>query len=199
MRTFSVVRGKAVPLDRANVDTDQIIPAKHLKRIERTGYGEFAFEAWRKNPEFVLNDPSHLGARILLTRENFGSGSSREHAVWALTGLGIEALIGVDFADIFKNNCFQSGVLTIERPSEEIDFLMQLVTESPETEIVVDLPAQTISVANRSWSRDFDIDPFRKYRLLRGLDDISMTLEYEADIEAYERRRQPWMSGAGAQ
>lgn len=195
MRAVSVVRGRAIPLDRANVDTDQIIPARHLKRIERTGYGEFAFEAWRKDPDFVLNRPAHQGATIMITRANFGSGSSREHAVWALTGLGIEALIGEDFADIFKNNCFQSGVLTIERPREEIDFLMGLVAQSPETELIVDLPAQTISVADGSWSRSFDIDPFRKYRLQRGLDDISMTLEYEVDIETYERSRPSWMAG----
>ena len=195
MRAFSTVKGRAVPLDRANVDTDQIIPAQHLKRIERTGYGEFAFEAWRNDPSFVLNDPAYEGATILLTRENFGSGSSREHAVWALAGLGIETLIGVDFADIFKNNCFQSGVLTVERPKEDIDYLMRRVTDSPETELVVDLPAQTISVADGSWTREFDIDPFRKYRLLRGLDDISMTLEYEPDIEAYEKHRSSWMTG----
>ena len=196
MRAVSVVRGKALPLDRANVDTDQIIPAKHLKRIERTGYGEFAFEAWRKDPDFVLNNPVHHGANIMLTRANFGSGSSREHAVWALTGLGIEALIGEDFADIFKSNCFQSGVLTIERPVEDIDYLMNLVRESPETELVVDLPEQTISVAEGGWARHFDIDPFRKYRLERGLDDISMTLEYVSDIQAYEATRPSWMSGA---
>lgn len=196
MRGVSVVRGKAVPLDRANVDTDQIIPAKHLKRIERTGYGEFAFEAWLKDPEFVLNDPAHDGASIMLTRANFGSGSSREHAVWALTGLGIEALIGEDFADIFKNNCFQSGVLTIERPTEDVDYLMNLVSENPETELIVDLPEQTISVADGSWSRHFDIDPFRKYRLERGLDDISMTLEYVSDIEAFEANRPSWMAGS---
>jgi len=196
MKSVSVVRGKAVPLDRANVDTDQIIPAKHLKRIERTGYGEFAFEAWRKDEDFVLNNPVYDGANIMLTRANFGSGSSREHAVWALTGLGIEALIGEDFADIFKNNCFQSGVLTIERPVEDVDYLMSLVGEHPETELVVDLPRQTISVADGSWSRHFDIDPFRKYRLERGLDDISMTLEYVSDIEAYEATRPSWMAGS---
>ena len=194
MRAFSVVRGRAIPLDRANVDTDQIIPAKHLKRIERTGYGEFAFEAWRKDPDFVLNDERYEGARIMLTRQNFGSGSSREHAVWALTGLGIEALIGEDFADIFKNNCFQSGVLTIERPREEIDHLMALVAADPGIELIVDLPKQTIEVADGSWTRTFEIDPFRKYRLLRGLDDISMTLEYVSDIEAYEATRPSWMA-----
>lgn len=196
MKAVSSVRGRAIPLDRANVDTDQIIPAKHLKRIERTGYGKFAFEAWRQDPDFVLNDPSYEGAKIMLTRENFGSGSSREHAVWALTGLGIEALIGVDFADIFKNNCFQSGVLTVELPVADIDYLMGLAVRRPDTEMVIDLSAQTVSVPSEGFSRHFDIDPFRNYRLQRGLDDISMTLEYEADIVAFEGRRSSWMAGA---
>lgn len=195
MRAFSTVRGKAIPLDRANVDTDQIIPAKHLKRIERTGYGDFAFEAWRKDPDFVLNDPRFAGAKIMLTRANFGSGSSREHAVWALTGLGIEALIGEDFADIFKNNCFQSGVLTVERPKEDVDYLMNLTQTDPSLELLVDLTAQTIGTGDGSWTRQFEIDPFRKYRLLRGLDDISMTLEYVSDIEAYEATRPSWKTG----
>jgi 3-isopropylmalate/(R)-2-methylmalate dehydratase small subunit len=193
VKAVSTVQGKAVPLDRANVDTDQIIPAKHLKRIERTGYGEFAFEAWRQDPDFVLNRPHHADARIMLTRENFGSGSSREHAVWALDGLGIEALIGVDFADIFKNNCFQGGMLTIELPADDIDYLMDLVTATPHVEIEVHLGDQTVSVVDQSWQRIFDIDPFRKYRLMRGLDDISMTLEYQIDIEAHENTRPRWM------
>ncbi len=189
MRQFSAVSGRAVPIDRENVDTDQIIPARHLKRIERDGYGPFAFEAWRRDPEFALNDNTYEGASIMLTRSNFGSGSSREHAVWALDGLGIEVLIGVSFADIFKNNCFQNGMLTVELPGEDIDHLMDLARKAPQTEIVVDLPAQTVEVVGTGWKRSFEIDPFRKYRLLRGLDDISMTLEYVSDIEAYEQRR----------
>ena len=180
-----------------NVDTDQIIPAKHLKRIERTGYGEFAFEGWRKDPEFVLNKAQHNGAKVMITRENFGSGSSREHAVWALEGLGIEALVGEDFADIFKNNCFQGGMVTVELPSEDIDHLMGVVTESPDTEVVVDLGSQTVSLGDGSWERRFEIDPFRKYRLARGLDDVSMTLEYEEDIETFEKTRPIWMPSTG--
>src|SRR3970040_1897402 len=113
-----------LPLNRANVDTDQIIPAKYLKRIERTGYGEFACEAWRKDPDFVVNTPAHGGAPILIAKQNFGSGSSREHAVWALQGLGIRAVIAPSFADIFKNNCFQSGLLTVELPEEDGDYLI---------------------------------------------------------------------------
>ena len=196
MKAVSTVKGKAVPLDRAHVDTDQIIPARHLKRIERTGYGEFAFEAWRKDPDFVLNRPQHADAKIMLTRENFGSGSSREHAVWALDGLGIEALIGIDFADIFKNNCLQSGMLTVELSPQDIDYLMVLAGDAPHTEIVVDLAAQTVSLVDGSWHRSFEIDPFHKYRLTRGLDDISMTLEYDSDIGAFESGRPSWMSAS---
>lgn len=189
MRAVSRVRGKAIPLDRANVDTDQIIPARYLKRIERTGYGPFAFEAWRENPDFVLNNPAYTGATIMLTRQNFGSGSSREHAVWAIEGLGVQALIGPSFADIFKNNCFQRGLLTIELPEADIDYLIARAEELPGSEIIVDLPSQTVSVADGAWQVRFEIDPFKKYRLLRGLDDISMTLEYEPDITAFEGER----------
>ena len=193
MRAVSRVEGRAIPLDRPNVDTDQIIPAKHLKRIERTGYGPFAFEAWRRDPEFVLNDPRFQGATIMLTRENFGSGSSREHAVWALDGLGIEALIGVSFADIFKSNCFQSGVLTIELPERAIDHLMETVTATPETRVAIDLETQTVSIGDDQWTHHFDVDPFSKYRLQRGLDDISMTLEYTEDVETFEATRPGWL------
>jgi 3-isopropylmalate/(R)-2-methylmalate dehydratase small subunit len=189
MKQVGTVRGKAIPLDRVNVDTDQIIPARHLKRIERTGYGPFAFEAWRQDEDFVVNNPAYSGARIMLTRENFGSGSSREHAVWALEGLGIEALIGVSFADIFRNNSFQGGLLTIELPQEDIDYLMARAEELPDSEVIVDLPSQTVRTADGSWERHFEIDPFKKYRLERGLDDISMTLEYGDDIAAFERQR----------
>jgi len=196
LKAVSNIRGKAVPLDRVNVDTDQIIPARHLKRIERTGYGEFAFEAWRRDSDFVLNNPAYEGAKIMITRENFGSGSSREHAVWALDGLGIEALIGVDFADIFKSNCFQGGMLTIELPPADIDYLMKLVTDEPDSEIEIQLTDQTVSVTDGSWHRNFELDPFRKYRLMRGLDDISMTLEYNSDIETYETLRPHWMPAA---
>ena len=183
------VAGRAIPLDRANVDTDQIIPARYLKRIERTGYGPFAFEAWRADPEFVLNDPAYEGAPILLAKHNFGSGSSREHAVWAIAGLGVRALIAPSFADIFRNNCFQGGVLTVELPEADVDALMRRSREDPAAEVAVDLEAQTVTAGERVLR--FDIDPFRKYRLLRGLDDISMTIEYEADVARFEAARSP--------
>ncbi len=182
------VAGNAIPLNRANVDTDQIIPAKHLKRIERTGYGPFAFEAWRADPDFVLNNPAYEGAPILLAQQNLGSGSSREHAVWAIQGLGVRALIAPSFADIFKNNCFQGGVLTIELPQADVDWLMARAEETPNAEIEVDLETQTVR-AGPGWERRFEIDAFRKYRLLRGLDDISMTLEYEPDVATFEAQR----------
>ena len=190
MEPVSRVAGRAIPLNRANVDTDQIIPARHLKRIERTGYGPFAFEAWRADPDFVLNNPAYEGAPILLAQQNLGSGSSREHAVWAIQGLGVQALIAPSFADIFKNNCFQGGVLTVELPQADVDWLMARAEETPEAEIEVDLETQTVR-AGPGWERTFEIDAFRKYRLLRGLDDVSMTLEYEPDVATFEGSRSP--------
>jgi 3-isopropylmalate/(R)-2-methylmalate dehydratase small subunit len=189
MQPFNNVRGRAIPLDRNNVDTDQIIPARHLKRIERTGYGPFAFEAWRADPSFVLNNLAYAGAPIMLVRQNFGSGSSREHAVWALEGLGVRAILGESFADIFKNNCFQGGLLTVELPKEALDYLIARAEELPDAELEVDLQSQTVRTVDGSWSYQFEIDPFRKYRLLRGLDDISMTLEYAPDITTFEAKR----------
>ena len=189
MEPVSHVVGKAIPLNRANVDTDQIIPARYLKRIERTGYGPFAFEAWRKDPNFVLNNPAYDGAAIMLAKQNFGSGSSREHAVWAIEGLGVRAVIAPTFADIFRNNCFQGGILTVELPEEDVDELMRRATEDPTTEIEIDLETQTVRASE--WERTFEIDPFRKYRLQRGLDDISMTLAYDADVAAFEANRSP--------
>ena len=189
MEPVGRVAGRAIPLDRANVDTDQIIPARYLKRIERTGYGPFAFEAWRAAPDFVLNNPAYEGAPILLAKHNFGSGSSREHAVWAIVGLGVRALIAPSFADIFRNNCFQGGVLTVELPEADVDALMRRSREDPAAEVAVDLEAQTVTAGERVLR--FEIDPFRKYRLLRGLDDISMTIEYEADVARFEAARSP--------
>ena len=195
MDAVTNVTGRAVPMDRSNVDTDQIIPAKYLKRIERTGYGPFAFEAWRKDPDFVLNNASYDGAVIMLAKHNFGSGSSREHAVWAIEGLGVRALIAPSFADIFRNNCFQGGILTVELPEEDVDELMRRATDDPTTEIEIDLETQTVRAAE--WERTFEIDPFRKYRLQRGLDDISMTIEYDADVAAFEAQRSPLFPSTG--
>ena len=189
MEPVRTVRGNAIPLNRANVDTDQIIPAKYLKRIERTGYGPFAFESWRRDPDFVLNNPAYEDAPILIAQQNFGSGSSREHAVWALEGLGVRALIAPSFADIFKSNCFQGGILTVELPQADVDYLLARAEELPAAELAIDLESQTVRAVDGSWERRFEIDAFKKYRLLRGLDDIAMTLEYSDDVAAFEGQR----------
>jgi 3-isopropylmalate/(R)-2-methylmalate dehydratase small subunit len=188
MRKVSTVRGNAIPLNRADVDTDQIIPKQFLKRIERTGYGEFAFFDWKKRPDFVTNRPEYQGAPILLAGPNFACGSSREHAVWALEDMGIEAMIAPSFADIFRNNCSKVGLLTIELPQPDVEWLIARAEESPASEIVIDLESQTVT-AGAGWQRRFEIDPFVKHRLLNGLDDIGLTLQQDGAIAAFEAKR----------
>jgi 3-isopropylmalate/(R)-2-methylmalate dehydratase small subunit len=189
MEKVNVIKGKGLPLNRADVDTDQIIPAKYLKRIERTGFGEFAFETWRKDPDFVVNNPAYEGAPVLLAGPNFGCGSSREHAPWALQDMGLQAIIAPSFADIFRNNCAKIGLLTVVLPQNDVNHLIARAEESPSSEIVVDLESQTVSTADGSFVRHFDIDPFVKHCLLNGLDDIGLTLQNEPDIAAFEERR----------
>jgi 3-isopropylmalate/(R)-2-methylmalate dehydratase small subunit len=189
MDKFKTVRGNAIPLNRADVDTDQIIPAQYLKRIERTGFGAFAFETWRKDPNFVVNNPAYKGAPVLLAGANFGCGSSREHAPWALEDMGLRALIAPSFADIFRNNCAKIGLLTVTLPQKDIDHLIARAEELPSSEIVVDLASQTVSSADGSFVRHFDIDPFVKRCLLEGLDDIGLSLLEEDRIEAFEAQR----------
>ncbi|MEX0782394.1 MAG: 3-isopropylmalate dehydratase small subunit [Dehalococcoidia bacterium] len=189
MQKFETVKGPAIPLNRADVDTDQIIPAQYLKRIERTGFGEFAFEQWRKDPTFVVNNPAYAGAPALVTGPNFGCGSSREHAPWALEGLGLRAIIAPSFADIFRNNCAKIGLLTVTLPQKDIDHLLARFEELPGSEIVVDLKSQTVATADGSFSRNFEIDPFIKNSLLEGLDEIGLTLREEDKITAYEQTR----------
>ena len=188
MDAVSVIRGNAIPLDRSDVDTDQIIPAKYLKRIERTGYGPFCFEAWRKDPDFVVNQPQYEGASVLLAGPNFGCGSSREHAVWAIQQMGVGAVIAPSFGDIFRNNSAKMGLLTIALAPADVEHLMRLVEGEPSASITVDLEAQTVT-ASAGFERSFEVAPFVKHRLLNGLDDISMTLDYEPDITAFESRR----------
>ena len=188
MDPVATVTSHAIPLDRVNVDTDQIIPAKYLKRIERTGYGPFAFEAWRQDPEFVLNHPACAGARILLTGANFGSGSSREHAVWALQQMGLAVVIAPSFADIFRNNSAKMGLLTVTLDGDDVAQLMRRALDTPAAPLTVDLATQTVSTPD-GWSRSFPIDPFIKHCLLNGLDDIGLSLEHEAEITALEARR----------
>ncbi len=189
MRKFEPVKSKVLPLKRADVDTDQIIPAKYLKRIERSGFGEFLFDDWRKDPDFILNAPVFAGAAILATGANFGCGSSREHAPWALEDHGFRALIAPSFADIFRNNCAKIGLLTITLAPEDVDFLIARAEELPEAETIVDLQSQTVATADGSFVRSFEIDPAVKRNLLEGLDAIGLTIEHEDDIAAFEERR----------
>ena len=192
MKAFTRHTGLVVPLDRSDVDTDQIIPKQFLKRIERTGFGQVLFFDWRflddgsPNPEFVLNLPQYRGASILLARRNFGCGSSREHAPWALEGYGFRVLLAPSFADIFYNNCFKNGVLPIRLDEPAIDDLFARAGKHPGYELTVDLGQCTIS-DGFGLSRSFEVEPFRRHCLLHGLDDIGLTLEHEAEIAAYER------------
>ena len=200
MRAFTVEKGLAVPLDRVNVDTDQIIPKQFLKRIERTGFGQFLFYDWRftadgaPNPEFVLNKPQYQGATILIAGRNFGSGSSREHAPWALTDYGFRAVIAPAFADIFYNNCFQNGLLPVVLPEEAVAELMRRAAQ-PGYQVTVDLERSVVE-DEAGFSVPFPVDPFRRHRLLNGLDEIGLTLQHEAAIEAYEGRRPARMPSA---
>ncbi len=191
MEPLEKVTGVVAPLDRINVDTDQIIPKQFLKRIERTGFGEFLFYDWRYredgtlNPEFELNKPHYQGARILLAGHNFGSGSSREHAPWALREYGFQIIIAPSFADIFYNNCFKNAILPVILPEDVIKELFSKVKSNKGYTLTVDLDSQSIT-DEEGWSTHFDIDPFKKKSLLEGLDDISHTLQHEDKIFEYE-------------
>jgi 3-isopropylmalate/(R)-2-methylmalate dehydratase small subunit len=189
MDAVRVVRGTAVPLDRADVDTDQIIPASWLKRIERTGFGEGLFSAWRADPGFVLNRPEHEGARILVAGPNFGSGSSREHAAWALQDYGFAAVISPRFADIFRSNSLKIGLLPVELPAETVDQLLRAIEADPSLEITVDLESRTVSAPGIE--ANFEMDDFTRWRLLNGLDDIGLTLRHDEMIGTFERTRSP--------
>ena len=194
MEPIAVIEGTAVPLDRSDVDTDQIIPAQYLKRIERSGFGPFLFDEWRKDPGFVLNDPRFEGANILIAGANFGSGSSREHAPWALEDYGFRAVIAPSFADIFRNNCFKVGILPVELRAESVRALMDAVLDDPMTRIVIDLPARVVRAPGLDES--FDIDEFTHWRLTEGLDDIGLSLRNEAKISAFEATRPGWLPTA---
>ena len=189
MDKFETVKGRAIPMNRADVDTDQIISKEFLKRIERTGFGPFAFDEWKKDPDFVLNNPAYNGAPIMLTGPNFGCGSSREHAPWALEDMGLRALLAPSFADIFRNNCAKVGLLTVVLPQKDIEHLMARSEELPGSELVVDLASQTVSTADGSFSRSFEIDPFVRRCLLEGLDDVGLTMLEGEAIGAFEAKR----------
>lgn len=187
MRPFTVHTGRAMPLDRADVDTDQIIPAEYLKRVERSGFGPFLFDSWRSDPGFVMNQSAYAGSTILVTGPNFGGGSSREHAVWALEDHGFRAIVAPSFADIFRNNCTKVGLLPVELPAATIRSIMDTVLRDPSIEITVDLQRKTVT--GPGIQAAFEMDDFTRWRLLEGLDDIGLTLRHEDAIEAYERSR----------
>lgn len=194
MKPFVTVTGVAAPLDRVNVDTDAIIPKQFLKRIERTGFGQFLFYEWRYTPEgqpiesFILNQPKYAGSTVLLARNNFGCGSSREHAPWALDDYGFRAVIAPSFADIFYNNCFKNGILPIKLSEEQVQELFARAQSHDSYELTVDLQTKTIR-DGQGLEYSFEVDEYRRYCLLNGLDDIGITLEHEAKIAAYEAKR----------
>jgi 3-isopropylmalate/(R)-2-methylmalate dehydratase small subunit len=191
MEPVQRVSGKALPLGWDDVDTDQIVPSDALKRIERTGFGQFLFSQWREDPEFVLNKHEHEGAVVLLAGQNFGSGSSREHAPWAIQDYGFGAVIAPSFADIFKNNCAKIGLLAIELPEEAVQRLLDVVRDDPETLITVELTERTVT--SPDVRETFEMDDFTRQRLMEGLDDISLTLTHADDLEAYEKIRPSYL------
>lgn len=210
MQKFEKFSGLVVPLDRANVDTDAIIPKQFLKSIKRSGFGPYAFDEWRYldhgepgmdcskrplNKDFVLNQPRYQGAQVLLARENFGCGSSREHAPWALDDYGFRVVIAPSFADIFFNNCFKNGMLPIKLAADKVDELFKAVEAKEGFALTVDLVQQTLTTPDGAVYK-FEVDEFRKHCLLNGLDDIGLTLQHKADISAFEtkhRASQPWL------
>jgi len=210
MEKFTKLTGLAAPIDRPNVDTDAIIPKQYLKSIKRTGFGPTLFDTWRyldpgepgmdhskrrPNPDFILNQPRYRGAQILLARDNFGCGSSREHAPWALLDYGFRSVIAPSYADIFYNNSFKNGFLPIVLPADVLDRLFRETAANEGYQLTVDLAAQTVTTPDGTAFR-FDIDAFRKHCLLNGLDDIGLTLEHVDEIRAYETRRRqeaPWL------
>jgi 3-isopropylmalate/(R)-2-methylmalate dehydratase small subunit len=201
MEPFVRLTGLAAPLDRVNVDTDQIIPKQFLKRIERTGFGQFLFFDWRyfndgttPNPEFELNAPDVQGATVLIAGKNFGCGSSREHAPWALLDYGFRAVLAPSFADIFYNNCFKNGILPVTLPEDTITLLLAKATTTPGYRLTVDLEKQTVS-DEQGFETDFEVDSFRRHCLLNGLDDIGLSLQYADAITEYESRRPAWKRG----
>jgi 3-isopropylmalate/(R)-2-methylmalate dehydratase small subunit len=188
MKPLRVHRGRMAPLDRDNVDTDQIIPKQFLRRVERSGFGPFLFYDWRReDPEFVLDQPQHRGASILVAGTNFGCGSSREHAPWAIEDAGYRVVIAPSFADIFRSNCGKVGILALALPAARLRHLMEIATEAPDTELTVDLERQVVSAPG--FECDFEVDPFTRECLLNGWDEVSLTLRHEQAIAAYEGAR----------
>jgi 3-isopropylmalate/(R)-2-methylmalate dehydratase small subunit len=191
MDKFTVHTGTALPLRRSNVDTDQIIPAEYLKRVTKTGFADGLFASWRSDPSFVLNNPVHEGASVLVAGPEFGTGSSREHAVWALRDGGFRAVISPRFGDIFRGNALKDGLLPVELELPAVETLWDAVDSDPTLAVTVDLESRQVRAGEWTW--DFPLDDFSRWRLLEGLDDISLTLRNESLIGAYELRRTEWM------
>ena len=191
MEPVKQVSGRMAPLDLADVDTDQIIPKQFLKRIERTGYGPFLFYDWRARGNFVLDRPEYGGASVLVAGANFGCGSSREHAPWALRDFGFKAIIAPSFADIFRNNCYKTSLLAVTLPESQVRHLMDLVAEDPSVEVNLDLVAQRVH--GDGFDYRFEIDPFARETLLGGLDDIALVEQHDSAIAAYEKHRAEWL------
>jgi 3-isopropylmalate/(R)-2-methylmalate dehydratase small subunit len=189
MNPVHIVEGRAVPLGRSDVDTDQIIPSEWLKRVERTGFGRGLFSEWRDDPDFVLNQPDYQGAIILLAGPRFGTGSSREHAVWALMDYGFSAVIAPTFGDIFRNNSSKQGLVIVQLSPDDVNYLDNLVRKTPTTVIVVDVERRVVEVPATGWSRDFPLDSTLRERLLNGWDDIGLTLRHVEEIASYESSR----------
>lgn len=193
MKPVKVITGKALPLDRSDVDTDQIIPASWLKRVERTGFGQGLFSEWRDSRDFVLNRPEHAGAKILVAGPNFGTGSSREHAVWALTDYGFEAVISSRFGDIFRNNSTKAGLVPVQVSPEVARALLDAVLADPALEVTVDVTRLRVEAPQAGIESSFALDPFTQHRLVEGLDDIGLTLRFQDQIAAFEPARPSWM------
>jgi 3-isopropylmalate/(R)-2-methylmalate dehydratase small subunit len=210
MQPINILTSHAVPLDVSNIDTDQIIPKQFLKRIERTGYGEFLFFDWRREqegpdagepkPDFVLNQPQYAGAKILIAGKNFGCGSSREHAAWALTDFGFLAVIAPSFADIFFSNAGKNGMILVRLSEADVNLLTHRSLNNPQHSITINLEEQTVT-DDEGFHATFEIDPFRKYCLLNGLDDIGLTLRHEAELDAFEQEHESefWFAAKGMQ
>jgi 3-isopropylmalate/(R)-2-methylmalate dehydratase small subunit len=193
MEPVRVIEGTAVPLDRSDVDTDQIIPSDWLKRVERTGFGRGLFSEWRDDPGFVLNRQEYQGATILAAGPNFGTGSSREHAVWALQDYGFKAVVSSRFADIFRTNCTKVGLLPVQVEPDVARALLDALAENPDLQLLIDVERRTLRTADGRIDAPFELDDFTQMRLLEGLDDIGLTLRHEDEIEAHEARRPAWL------
>ena len=193
MEPFTTHTGRAVPLRRSNVDTDQIIPASYLKRVSRAGFGEGLFAAWREDPSFVLNQPQYDGGTILVAGNDFGTGSSREHAVWALTDYGFRVVIAPRFGDIFRTNSTKAGLLPVGLPEATVSALQDAIEADPATEVVVDLDNRVVVAEAAGIKAPFEIDDYTRWRLMEGLDDIGLTLRHVDDITAFEHSRPSWL------